>query len=522
MPMKRILNSFLLSWGTLLGTVVAEPGDIDTSFGVSVGASFSINAAVFDEQERILVAGEFSSFDEAPASGFVRLTPNGAIDPTFDPGSGANRPIKAIAVLPDQRILIGGGFTEFNGTPSRGIALLNSDGSIDPTFESQFESAGFSVGVACVKILSNGNFAVGGYFTEYANQTAGRYVIISPSGVRLDAIASGSGADSHVFEIDELADGKLLICGFFDEVNGFASPSVARLHSNGAVDTSFSAQLTVSAVTNSVEGQSDGKVIIGGSSRTVSGSNVKYLRRLLPNGFIDHSYLGADSPDLSVYGLQLDSQERLIVSGQFATLDGRPAEGIGRLLQNGAIDESFQFTESVRPSFFQEYPIDGLGRILAYGWANSPFNSPSSNLLRLEGDKHAPRERWLYQHFGTLAAEGESAWSATPANDGVTNLLKYALGYQGSPKDPVAFFGDDGLLYDFWKNAETSGFHFQTDAERTDVRADPQWSLDLSSWFDTNLVIEQTASDDSLTTWRVTLPMASPAAFFQMRISDVE
>ena len=78
----------------------------------------------------------FTSFDSNPYNRIVRVLPNGYQDPTFlaAPNSGANDFIAALALQPDGKIIIGGNFTSFNGYNRYHIARLNSDGTVDTTF----------------------------------------------------------------------------------------------------------------------------------------------------------------------------------------------------------------------------------------------------------------------------------------------------------------------------------------------------------------------------------------------------
>ena len=55
----------------------------------------------------------------------VRLNPDGSLDVTFNSGNGVNEAVYIIVPQPDGRILIGGGFTEYNGTPRKGIVRIN-------------------------------------------------------------------------------------------------------------------------------------------------------------------------------------------------------------------------------------------------------------------------------------------------------------------------------------------------------------------------------------------------------------
>src|SRR5690349_20877636 len=58
----------------------------------------------------------------------------GDVDLSFDPGSGLNGTVNAIAVRPDEKVLIGGEFTTVNGFARFKVARLNPDGSGDGSF----------------------------------------------------------------------------------------------------------------------------------------------------------------------------------------------------------------------------------------------------------------------------------------------------------------------------------------------------------------------------------------------------
>src|SRR5437773_2420241 len=59
----------------------------------------------------------------------------GDVDLTFDPGSGLNLRVKAVALQPDGKIIIGGDFASVRGAPRNRIARLNPDGTADTTFD---------------------------------------------------------------------------------------------------------------------------------------------------------------------------------------------------------------------------------------------------------------------------------------------------------------------------------------------------------------------------------------------------
>src|SRR6185503_3646167 len=86
-------------------------------------------------QTKILVGGTLAwpSGTSGPG-GIARFTQAGALDSTFQVGSGANSAVNAIVVQSGGRIVLGGNFTLVNGQQRKRLAALNADGSVDSTF----------------------------------------------------------------------------------------------------------------------------------------------------------------------------------------------------------------------------------------------------------------------------------------------------------------------------------------------------------------------------------------------------
>jgi uncharacterized delta-60 repeat protein len=92
----------------------------------------------------------------------IRLNADGSLDSSFNVGTGVNDSISAVAVQPDGKVIIGGAFTEFNGTNRKSIARLNSDGSLDTSFHS---GSGPDGGISHIVLQPNGDVLISGYFT---------------------------------------------------------------------------------------------------------------------------------------------------------------------------------------------------------------------------------------------------------------------------------------------------------------------------------------------------------------------
>ncbi|MBK7085206.1 MAG: delta-60 repeat domain-containing protein [Flavobacteriales bacterium] len=80
---------------------------------------------------KIIIGGSFTSYDGIGRNSIARLNADGSLDIGFNPGTGANNPVHSITLQPDGKIIIGGDFTNYNGTGRNRVARLNTDGSLD-------------------------------------------------------------------------------------------------------------------------------------------------------------------------------------------------------------------------------------------------------------------------------------------------------------------------------------------------------------------------------------------------------
>jgi uncharacterized delta-60 repeat protein len=102
-----------------------QDGTADTSFYVPSVDAFPLTLAIQDNG-KILVGGWFSDH-------VFQLESNGTQNPTFNPDP--NNGVLALVIQPDGKILIGGEFTRIGEAVRHGIARLNTDGSVDTTFD---------------------------------------------------------------------------------------------------------------------------------------------------------------------------------------------------------------------------------------------------------------------------------------------------------------------------------------------------------------------------------------------------
>jgi uncharacterized delta-60 repeat protein len=189
----------ILAGGIGTGSIGVErltsSGTIDATF--SSGAMNS-NAWVYALEPlpdgRIVVTGNFTTYAGSTRNGIARLNADGTLDTSFDPGSGANGEVQALAVQADGKILIGGSFTSYNGTPRNRLARLNADGSLDTSFD---PIGGANGTVTAIAVRPDGQVLIAGSFTSYNGAAANRIALLSlpapipPVSLQLKALLEG-------------------------------------------------------------------------------------------------------------------------------------------------------------------------------------------------------------------------------------------------------------------------------------------------------------------------------------------
>jgi uncharacterized delta-60 repeat protein len=225
-----------------------------------------VHALALQPDGKILMGGTFNQINGAGGGALrqrlARLHPDGSTDATFNPG--VNGTVRALERLADGRILVAGDFTTIGGggsgnTTRRYIARLNSDGSLDTTFH-----VGANGPIRAIAVQPDGKILLGGQFTTlgggYLGTTPRNYLGRVNADGTLDE-SFNPGATSWVHSIAVQADRMIVVAGTFTGLGGGNGSTprgyIGRLHRDGSVDTSFNA--FANAVVNVVTIQPDGK-----------------------------------------------------------------------------------------------------------------------------------------------------------------------------------------------------------------------------------------------------------------------
>jgi len=162
-------------------------GSQDTSFDVWTWFDNNVEKILIQNDGKILVWGQFSWYKWTPANRIIRLNTGWSIDTSFDIWSGFNWTIITLNIQNDDKILVWGGFTSYKWTPANRIIRLNTDWSIDTSFDlsNVFDTSftwvmtGFytwflwSTYLSDISIQKDGNIIVWGNFQNFNSTNKG-------------------------------------------------------------------------------------------------------------------------------------------------------------------------------------------------------------------------------------------------------------------------------------------------------------------------------------------------------------
>jgi uncharacterized delta-60 repeat protein len=267
-----------------------------------------------------------------------------------------------MVVQPDGRILVGGGLGFFYA-----MARFMPDGSLDPGFgqDGIVQQAEPRLTANGIALLPDGRIVLAGGGLGYTLKLS-RY---ESNGLHDGTFGTNGVVDTGLavsgpFSMARQADGRFVFVFFY--AGGF---TLVRLDSDGSIDAGFGSGgiVNLDFFANAVVVRPDGKIFVGGSSRTLppppppppastiedakvtpSSKQSFEVRRFNPDGTPDESFGKKGLVTTSFYdpstiqALALDAQGRLVAAGNTVSPSGLGGDfALARYQPDGSPDRSF-------------------------------------------------------------------------------------------------------------------------------------------------------------------------------------
>lgn len=433
--MKKILLLIIIS---LTISSYAQDGSIDNSFNPQMGATNGVvKSTIIQPDGKILLAGDFTVYNGITNNRIVRLNSNGTIDTTFTIGSGFNNTVNFINIQQDGKIIVVGNFSGYNGITKNRIVRLNIDGTIDSTFNI---GTGSSLNVYSTTIQSDGKIIVVGDFTSLNGISANRFARLNTDGTIDTSFNVGTGANGSIYTCATQTDGKTILAGAFTSFNGTTNKKIVRLNIDGSLDATFNSTTSINLGIHTMGLQSDGKIIIGGSFTSFGTTSAKYIARLNSNGTLDTTFNSGTGFNSAVFSIALQADGKPIIGGNFYSYNDTVSTGTIRLNLDGTIDSTFTGTNSIAHSI----AIQSNGKIILGGNFSNCAGFLRNNLARI--NENGSIDTSFFPFFENGISSNGGIRDIAFQSDGKIIIAGEFSTYNGISINKIARLNTDGTL----------------------------------------------------------------------------
>ena len=229
---RRVL-SLLAAAGMLAVLPARADGELDTGFDPI--PDDAVSALAIDANTNVYMGGVFATLDAHPWPYFGMVMITGK--PSY---RGYDKVDSAVTTVVAQKepgtVLLAGSFSK----PAYLVGRITNYYSAD----SSFKPNPYGGSVYAIAIQTNGGILIGGSFTKVGGssgtvrQAIARY---NADGTFDSSFNAAISAGGQVTALVVQPDAKILLAGVFTNIGGAARTNLARLNTNGSLDTSFNA-----------------------------------------------------------------------------------------------------------------------------------------------------------------------------------------------------------------------------------------------------------------------------------------
>jgi len=444
---------------TLFGLArLRETGVPDPSFegeGWGDAVVDAVRDLVVQPDGRIVVTGDFDRFGESLHPGIARIEASGAPDETFDPGPGLQTAGRsagvgmAVAVQADGRILVAGQFTQIGTEVRHNLGRLHSDGSADPDYSDSERIVERVGSVNAITVQEDGRILVGGDFERVDGQPRQALARILPHGALDESFDAHVSQDGLVNAIVLEPRGEVIVGGRFATVQAKSRSNLVRLTANSQLDATFDPGLGPNGEVYCLALQPDGHILVGGLFDEVNGMPRFRLARLDASGAVDpgfdpHVASWVAAPD--VYTIVVQDDERLVIGGYFDTVNGQGRSGLARLRPDGSLDADFGESSLLDGDLpiVTGIALDGDGRMLLTGTFSTVESEPRHGIARL--DAEGILDRSFDPGAGIAGGDLPAVYGAALGPGGWWVVVGEFQSFNGMPRLNLAVVRADGSL----------------------------------------------------------------------------
>jgi uncharacterized delta-60 repeat protein len=286
-----------------------------------------------------------------------------------------------------------------------GAQALGQVSVLDPSFS---VAPGANDAVNALLVQANQRILVGGDFATIRGCSNSFLARLNSDGSVDTAFNPPGQTDGFVRCLLQQPDRKVLVGGGFGRLLGQARPALARLLEDGLVDTAFDASAVVHTNDRvfALALQADGRLLVGCRSED---DGISRIVRVNTNGTLDPSFVCTNQIDGYIVTFLPQPDGSVLFGGGIFHVDGLPRHTLFRLKANGQLDDTFD--PGLEMSSVICLARQTNGQILVGGLLKRTGASNSVPLLRLNADLQWD-ESFRPDAFGGTHGVGDPSISA--------------------------------------------------------------------------------------------------------------
>ncbi len=452
----------------IVGATISNAGIITIPSGTPIGNySFTYNVC-------------HSGFATSCSSATVNVNITGSINAVNDNFNSS--PINSLAGGVTPSILLN---DTLNGTTaSSSTAIINIVSINPPLLTSQYSIANNGV-ITFSPGIGNGIYTVNYCIRQVgclSNVSCATVTVTFSDVIVTPTAIPGIRANNLVTNVDTQTNNKIIISGYFSQYNNVNRLGIARLNDNLTLDVGTTL-VPVQVVPYDMKVIKNGgvnldKILIAGSFGEVGGSfsNSVGIARLLSNGNLDTTFNSGFLPTGAIRGVSGSNAQirvvyvypdnapfgnagKILIGGMFTHYNGVPREKIARLMPNGALDPSFNANDNLLPigsdqvlgfnSTPQSFEVQPDGRILVGGFFTMVSAYVCNKLVRLENNGLLdPSFNQAYIESGAVkpGVTGQSVQEIVLQPDGKIIIAGFFSLYNALSRNSIARLLPSGAL----------------------------------------------------------------------------
>jgi uncharacterized delta-60 repeat protein len=368
---------------TSLARLDTTSGGRNASFAPRVQLPGEVREVLRQSDGRYLVGGLFTEINGSDSPFLARLTARGVVEPTFTDLALPDNPVNGLALQPDGKVLVVGTFQTISGSVYPGVVRLLPSGVPDPAFVPDFAAGTVPYpSITKLALEPSGHVLLLGNFSPASVGGTGTEQLVRLLGASGQQDPTFAPAYSQAEALLVQPDGRIVLAGYsLRPAGGGSSRSLVRLQANGNVD--FVGPFSGIQFAALAHDPATGAIYAGGNLNSV----VPFVLRFGSSGAQDMGYVPImpSGSSARVHSLAVQPDGKLLVGGDFQFNSSQLEEGVRRLLPSGAFDPTFTpptMPSSTFPGVLKLLP-QADGALVVAGGFGTLNGAPVVSLARL-------------------------------------------------------------------------------------------------------------------------------------------